>query len=1809
MWSFNHDSGRFEANGLMTVSPDGLTVCTDAGTGIRAPGWHGSSPATRARCGGSAPGGSGGSGGGSGGGGSGGGSGGGEGGEGNEDDKFKDDFPRTNRTEPPNKDFLEDRLENTCDECRLQMMGDENAGGPIAFDRYEITVELPPGSDPNDIFEDMLHGRFNSISNGPGDRVVDGISEFSPREGGGTGNVGDIYEIDMAGPENGDVIISDVGQNTDDAGNPNGRYFTVQTIHSDVHGEHPLHGAREWGYTENPDGSITYYTQATDQATDFFMMEHLGLGRAMSPAQESLWRGLMDSIRWRVFGEGGSVKDWPDPLLERISFDEALCKRRFAKLAQIDNRFHYFVSYMNTFYDPETDEASIFTNILRGTTNFRGEFDISLPFDSAYRVFLYHPATDTYGLIRGFITERRPRVSLRTIFLDNFAGNDADDDGLINLVEHILGTDPAEEDTDNDGEQDGVEVHSGSDPLDGLAIATGITASVNMPGRAVDLTAFDGLVAVANQSAGVTLLNAFEGSPPTIISRIQTPGTAISVSYNGSYLAVACDQAGVAIVDVGDPARPRQLHNVDYPIDVHVVATRWNTVFAGAGNHLLAIDATTGAILDDFDLGVPIHDVVVGRDVLYLLMGNQTLTTVSFDPDNFFTLIDTDPSPGILPSFAKRARLFAGKDTLFATHRKGYNSFDISNPQNPALIAEEETTQFGWKQIVDNGSGRAVAAVSPNSTDDGPHHISVYDATNPALLGVFLAEFETPGLARAVTIYNGMAYVADEVRGLQVINFESVVAGQGAPVVTLNGVNSRGGGLIEGTPIRFDVEVLNQVDVRNALLYINDRVVLTDGNFPFQFQAFAAYLGEAETMTVKAKVFNRQGLATESETLTFDILTSSSVIPEIEAFTPEEASSHDLLSEVVVRFNKSMDPDTFEDTALRLVEAGPDGVFDTGDDQFFLLDTVVYHPASRELRGNHLPGIPGGRYRMEVDDTMRDFHGAGLAQTFTSTFTITTPHLVDFSPEDGSEELFVDQITATFDKPMRPGSLNRNTVFLEHAGDDGSLDTADDIQILNGVFQYHEETFQLTRSFSQNLAGGLYRVTITTQVTDQAGTPLPTQTRWTFTVPFSNIESVSPADGQQLDAVKLLSLRFDVAMNPDTINHNSWLLTEAGPDGLLDTADDRDPDSGVIAEITATHFRMNFDQSLPGGLYRAVATTEMTSQSGAMLEMDFIWLFTVNPIDVEDVFPIPGSLTGALDTVTVYFDKPAEPATVNPATFTLLEAGPDQLLDTADDIAVTNGSITYTDSQLRADLSFEEPLISGRYRATVSGVTDLFGNPMTEDVSFTFVNVGTASIRGQVQRDGVPEEDAIISFVTSKKQSDILTDENGFYEISGIPTLEDPLVRITATKFIDGQLFQGSTLVQNLEPDVLNDADIIVLNQICNLGFETDVFVSGVAVDGPINAMAAFDDGGGEALIAGGSFTDAGATTLNGIALWDGMAYSAMGEGFAGGVVNALAVFDDGGGSRLYAGGEFQNSGATSVSNLARWNGVAWEPVGSGTNGPIHTMAVFDDGSGPALYIGGLFSQAGGMAASNVTRLTALGFEALGSGVNDAVLAFAVYDHGSGANLYLGGSFTETGLGVTANRVVRWDGGDNWTSLGDGMAGPVNALTVFDDGNGPELIVGGEFFPNGMDQANLNSIGRWDGSGWSPLSLGLYLDNPGGSHKRIDGRGGFTEPARVRSMTVFDDGTGPALFVTGSFDRFDFEITDHMVRWKGGAFSSIQRGLNVNNDTVAEPYFGKSLLGMMEDGAPVLFVGGAFLRADFQTSRYMAKIRCFADNP
>ena len=78
-------------------------------------------------------------------------------------------------------------------------------------------------------------------------------------------------------------------------------------------------------------------------------------------------------------------------------------------------------------------------------------------------------------------------------------------------------------------------------------------------------------------------------------------------------------------------------------------------------------------------------------------------------------------------------------------------------------------------------------------------------------------------------------------------------------------------------------------------------------------------------------------------------------------------------------------------------------------------------------------------------------------------------------------------------------------------------------------------------------------------------------------------------------------------------------------------------------------------------------------------------------------------------------------------------------------------------------------------------------------------------------------------------------------------------------------------------------------------------------------------------------------------------------------VVLALALDQKG---RLVIGGQFSNTVQVQVNNIARWNGLNWEALGSGF-GDGAVLSILADGS-DRLIVGGVFNQAGGKVSRNL---------------------------------------------------------------------------------------------------------------------------------------------------------------------------------------------------------------------------------------------------
>jgi hypothetical protein len=287
---------------------------------------------------------------------------------------------------------------------------------------------------------------------------------------------------------------------------------------------------------------------------------------------------------------------------------------------------------------------------------------------------------------------------------------------------------------------------------------------------------------------------------------------------------------------------------------------------------------------------------------------------------------------------------------------------------------------------------------------------------------------------------------------------------------------------------------------------------------------------------------------------------------------------------------------------------------------------------------------------------------------------------------------------------------------------------------------------------------------------------------------------------------------------------------------------------------------------------------------------------------------------------------------------------------------------------------------------------------------------------------------------------------------------------------------------------------------------------------GPVTVLALAADGLGN-LYAAGSFTVIGNVMATNVAKWDGTSWSPLGGGISGGnptSVNALAAND----GMLYAGGSFTAAGGVPATNVAQWNGSTWSALGSGINGAVNALTMWHPLFGASqIYAGGSFTSAGGTTASNIASWDGSRWSSLGSGVNGTVNALLSSVNLS--NLYVGGDFTNAG-GTPADSIAAWDG-VGWTNFEFGIDGVVYALAA----SNTTVYVGGAFSRAGeIDTIN---VAGWDGTNW--------LDMGG-----LEGSSGST-PGAVYALAAW----GTNFLAGGSFTDGSFGV-NYIAQWTGSGW-------------------------------------------------------------
>ena len=261
-----------------------------------------------------------------------------------------------------------------------------------------------------------------------------------------------------------------------------------------------------------------------------------------------------------------------------------------------------------------------------------------------------------------------------------------------------------------------------------------------------------------------------------------------------------------------------------------------------------------------------------------------------------------------------------------------------------------------------------------------------------------------------------------------------------------------------------------------------------------------------------------------------------------------------------------------------------------------------------------------------------------------------------------------------------------------------------------------------------------------------------------------------------------------------------------------------------------------------------------------------------------------------------------------------------------------------------------------------------------------------------------------------------------------------------------GALFVGGYIVAVGDVPVLNVARLNTSG-----GVVSGATALGDGLDGKV---AAFCEHGGQ-VIAGGNFTHSGETVVNRVALWDGAAWQAFGEGLPGVSVQAVASY----GGQLYAGAYC-------------WDGEVWTNVLQ-TDGAITELIVHDG----LLYVGGEFTEARESSVSNVFSWDGAQIVPLGAG-----LAKPVVSADAGVTGVVFAAADDMGYG----EVYRWDGAiwvvEQETTFVLSVACYGTSLVT----SNWIHIGGGQFLP----KIQSNQTGSW-------VSVGEFISDAMGVHEGV----------------------------------------------------------------------------------------------------------------
>lgn len=424
-----------------------------------------------------------------------------------------------------------------------------------------------------------------------------------------------------------------------------------------------------------------------------------------------------------------------------------------------------------------------------------------------------------------------------------------------------------------------------------------VVSGLDTPGTAIDIRLMGNLAFIADGASGLRIIDITDPLAPISMGTVDTDGIAEDLMVQGSYVYIADGNNGLVIVDATVPAAPQIVGNVSGIGIARGVDLSGNYAVLAAGSALHMIDVsdktspvTVGnvtlgqvkdlVVRDNFahvaaytsgyqvvDISNPIDPVAVASSTLFVprdveLTGDLALYAEQLFPNVIAYVNIVDPTNAVFQGTINLAPLgdFAGtgialdEQYAYVTEESFVVSQDFKASGNTRLFIAQ------YRALSDTGT------VAPTVTITSPSDGQIFIEGQAALIAanavddVFVAavDFLVNDEVQFTDTSSPFEYTEVAIPGVHTIGARAIdLAGNigVATPVTITVVPdetppslqllspSEGDSFIEGEIITISASATDDIAVSRVEFMVDDNLVATDTELPYEFDYIAASLG------------------------------------------------------------------------------------------------------------------------------------------------------------------------------------------------------------------------------------------------------------------------------------------------------------------------------------------------------------------------------------------------------------------------------------------------------------------------------------------------------------------------------------------------------------------------------------------------------------------------------------------------------------------------------------------------------------------------------------------------------------------------------------------------------------------------------------------------------------------------------------------------------------------------------------------------------------------------------------------------------